>query len=458
MSGLQIDGAPFIDPIVDQKTRLMLCGDPLTGAGWTADDLWPPGDRYFFMSSGPFSLAPGDTQVVTYALTAAQGADRMESFRLLKLYSKKVKWFYKHSTFPPIMENSDFYVSSQYPHIVLYFDDSAESFDHPLYSFEGYNLYGGESENGPWHYLHTFDRINSFTSVFEEKFDETDETVHLTETAKGQNIGLQYYHIINTDYRGDVLLPDKTYHFALAGYAIAEDEKAVPRVIESRKKVAKCLYTIPVLGAEGRAGCGDSIPVTQPGSGGCEDIKVKIIVPESLKGHKYQLSLESAAETGLWNLQDLESHEWLVRGKRLSGSVVYRSPVFDGFSVEICPPFDIDCTYEFETPANEPETGITKAQLDRISIFPNPYFGHNVVAEWDQQYVTISPLPRSCVIRIFSLSGSLIRTLNHKNTSFHQWDLKNRHGKAVASGLYLLVIDIPDLGQHLLKLAVVQRE
>jgi len=71
MMGLNRDGSPIINPITGEPTIWALTGDPVTGTGWYDGGDWPnsipPGDRKYFLPSGPFTMAPGDTQEVAIA-------------------------------------------------------------------------------------------------------------------------------------------------------------------------------------------------------------------------------------------------------------------------------------------------------------------------------------------------------------------------------------------------------
>lgn len=104
---------------------------------------------------------------------------------------------------------------------------------------------------------------------------------------------------------------------------------------------------------------------------------------------------------------------------------------------------------------------IAEARIDDINVFPNPYFGLNVqeTSNFDQ-FVKFINLPSGeCTIRIFSLSGQLIKTVKHTNgTSIDKWDLHNQDYIPVASGMYIAHIEVPGIGQKILKLAVINRE
>ena len=115
--------------------------------------------------------------------------------------------------------------------------------------------------------------------------------------------------------------------------------------------------------------------------------------------------------------------------------------------------------FTFSTTAPTVSNTIAKSRINEINIFPNPYFAFNK-AETNpyRHFVTFSHLPPKCTIRIFSLSGQLIKTISHENeTGFAQWDLCNSSfpKMPVASGMYIAHIEIPNVGERILKLAVV---
>ena len=83
MRGLQRDGSPLhINDDGNQPiTTFQFPGDPVTQTGW----LDASGDdRRMQLSSGPFFMAPGDTQEVVCAVIVSQGANNLDSVRKLR--------------------------------------------------------------------------------------------------------------------------------------------------------------------------------------------------------------------------------------------------------------------------------------------------------------------------------------------------------------------------------------
>nr|MBX2820282.1 T9SS type A sorting domain-containing protein [Rhodothermaceae bacterium] len=96
MQGLWLDGQPYTyggygRDYSDSITRFLYTGDPLSQSYWThfritpdADRPSPPSDRRLMVSSGPFTLEPGEPNEFLIALVWAQGNDNLDSVRKLK--------------------------------------------------------------------------------------------------------------------------------------------------------------------------------------------------------------------------------------------------------------------------------------------------------------------------------------------------------------------------------------
>ena len=91
--------------------------------------------------------------------------------------------------------------------------------------------------------------------------------------------------------------------------------------------------------------------------------------------------------------------------------------------------------------------------LDIINIVPNPYYAYSKyeASKLDNR-VKITNLPEECTVSIYNLSGTLIRQYDKADpTTSLDWDLKNHKNVPIAGGVYIIHVDVPGIGQTILK-------
>jgi hypothetical protein len=129
------------------------------------------------------------------------------------------------------------------------------------------------------------------------------------------------------------------------------------------------------------------------------------------------------------------------------------------FRIVSSKPNQAETVFQLEAPGVLNTTEQAKKDVEKINVFPNPYYAYNPEeTNRFNRFVTFTHLPQNATLRIFSLSGVQVRKLEKNNESqFLQWDLQNESTLPVASGVYVVHIDMPDLGmQKVLKVFVVQ--
>jgi len=99
-------------------------------------------------------------------------------------------------------------------------------------------------------------------------------------------------------------------------------------------------------------------------------------------------------------------------------------------------------------------------RLEDIGIVPNPYKGassYEVSQLTDE--VRFTNLPDVATIRVFTLNGTLIKTINKQSPGVATipWNLTTDDNLPIASGLYLINVEVPDVGSHTIKFAVVKK-
>jgi hypothetical protein len=151
-------------------------------------------------------------------------------------------------------------------------------------------------------------------------------------------------------------------------------------------------------------------------------------------------------------------------GEWEAGSYIYRF-AFDGaysagteFTLVTNKPLTSADRYQFNTAART--YAMSTNALNEIRVVPNPFVvtsGFDVGR--DRHEVQFTRLPETCTIKIFTLTGELVKTINYDRqtdgSSFARWDLKTEFGSEVAYGVYLYHVDTP-AGAKMGKLAIMR--
>lgn len=129
-------------------------------------------------------------------------------------------------------------------------------------------------------------------------------------------------------------------------------------------------------------------------------------------------------------------------------------------------PYTKDDVYQFTTLKGTTLTeDQERARWEKVNVYPNPLFGYNTLSNYysntpDEPFVTFTNLPEEVTIKIYSLSGTLLRTLtiddkDSPTSPFLRWDLENESTLRVASGMYLAIVSSPKYGDKVLKFAII---
>ncbi|MBI1286646.1 MAG: T9SS C-terminal target domain-containing protein [Flavobacteriales bacterium] len=108
-------------------------------------------------------------------------------------------------------------------------------------------------------------------------------------------------------------------------------------------------------------------------------------------------------------------------------------------------------TADFATVVDDNPTA--KSALDLIRAVPNPYYAHSDYEQSQlQNIVKIVNLPKTCTVSIYTVNGILVRQFKKDSpiTSL-DWDLNNHKRIPVASGVYLIHIDAPGIGEKVIR-------
>ncbi len=91
--------------------------------------------------------------------------------------------------------------------------------------------------------------------------------------------------------------------------------------------------------------------------------------------------------------------------------------------------------------------------LDLINVVPNPYYAYSgyETNQFDNR-VKFTNLPEKCEIKIYTVNGIMVRKFTKDSPqTYLDWDLKNQAGIPVASGLYIVHVNVDGVGEKILK-------
>lgn len=96
--------------------------------------------------------------------------------------------------------------------------------------------------------------------------------------------------------------------------------------------------------------------------------------------------------------------------------------------------------------------------LSEVAVVPNPFYLNSGLSfAGDSKKLQFVNLPEKCTIRIFTLRGDLVKTLEHNNpySGSIAWNQISDHGQYVKSGMYLYHVETPDGRETRGKFAIV---
>ena len=99
------------------------------------------------------------------------------------------------------------------------------------------------------------------------------------------------------------------------------------------------------------------------------------------------------------------------------------------------------------------QTADLKGALDQLNVVPNPYYSQSgyETTQLDNT-VKFTNLPENCILTIYNSYGTLIRRYNKSSPdNFLDWDVTNQVGVPIASGVYIIHIEVPNVGERIIK-------
>lgn len=143
-------------------------------------------------------------------------------------------------------------------------------------------------------------------------------------------------------------------------------------------------------------------------------------------------------------------HAWFFRLDTAS----YNFQVGDVFEVGGAPVNGADDKFVYTIPSINKQDA--SADLERIRVVPNPYLAR---ASWEtqegQRRLEFVNLPIIATIRIYTLAGDLVQTLEHSGSGTCVWNMLSSNGQGIAPGLYYYHVE-SEAGNRVGKFAVVK--
>ncbi|MFA6980853.1 MAG: hypothetical protein WC209_16135 [Ignavibacteriaceae bacterium] len=138
----------------------------------------------------------------------------------------------------------------------------------------------------------------------------------------------------------------------------------------------------------------------------------------------------------------------------------------DVFRIASTRPFYVNDAFTFTAKTASSNADKAKNDLDKISVVPNPYLG---AASWEKRNLNFSGrgerkidfinLPAKCEIRIYTMSGYLVKTLSKDSAPGDgalSWNLVSEDGMDIAYGIYVYHVKAEGIGEHIGKFAVIK--
>jgi len=138
----------------------------------------------------------------------------------------------------------------------------------------------------------------------------------------------------------------------------------------------------------------------------------------------------------------------------------------DVFYVRTDKPFRGNDTFTFTTQGAAVDTALETEELREVYVVPNPYVATNEIeprnpasrSQRGDRRLYFANVPAQCTIRIYTVAGELVDTIEHSSTlddgkAF--WDLRTKDNMNIAYGLYLFHVESAE-GTFIGKFAVIK--
>jgi hypothetical protein len=350
LHGKTMRGESFIDPHTGDSTIYPLSGDPVSGIGWYEGIGWPGGpesaDRRLLLSSGSFTMAPGDSQEVFIAILIARGEDHIDSISELRKTSQIAQTAYdidfKAQSFiekPPL---------KAVPHdrrLTIYWEPNMESYnqvdsflknqgwDDSTYTFEGYRIWQfRDLEGTDPELLATYDIQNNVIEIYGRRMINgfPAEVVEIY----GQNDGVRRSHMVKENrYDEKPLNNGNPYYFAVTAYAYSEH--SYPTFIESEPEIIEVIPGLQKIDQTFSYDSGEKIVADHISGIGDGSVELIVVDPDALTGDEYCVIFEGEGRDLAYSFINQTTNDTLISDCTYFYIDTVEAKIYDGFMLNV---------------------------------------------------------------------------------------------------------------------------
>ena len=189
-------------------------------------------------------------------------------------------------------------------------------------------------------------------------------------------------------------------------------------------------------------------------------------------GNDGRLTIDSTGKTdAIFFLENDKSGKkiftWQFKLNRTGNLTGKRNPASgDTAKIYLNKPFLSYDTYDFTMNSSTVQNDKAKSELDDIRVVPNPYIA---AASWEPRNTYTSGrgpreihfinLPSKCTIRIFNVSGTLVKKIEHEapyENGTEIWDVLTDEKFEISYGIYVYHVDAPEVGEKTGTFAIIK--
>jgi len=170
----------------------------------------------------------------------------------------------------------------------------------------------------------------------------------------------------------------------------------------------------------------------------------------------------------IWFRETIEGEMWRTwRANFIYPTPNAPFPTTGTFKLGTLKPFNAKDIFNFELKGALIDNNLAKSELDKIKVVPNPYIvthaGEERLLSFQtsgrgEREVRFTYIPPGSKISIFTVRGELVKTLYSESLYVGDvyWNLRSEENIDVAYGIYVYVVEAPNIGNKIGKLALIK--